>query len=238
VPLQAAGDLLLTFAGGCAILAALKPAASAARLRGQFDDDTKGRIPRLPCASGNTARALSQAPKQRQTRVAAFCCAADTLPGAGENKPMSRSHTAPDPIMYRRYQLWSVDPLSDDARPIFGTRTLEGVKRIIDTYNQRDDCIRIAEARPIDVEVADDHVYECRVHLHSGRSVVRQVMAADAYAVLRHVSRRNVACVEIWLFAEEMQSGDVPVIRAERRGRAWIIRRPNPAAPARKDGVK
>ena len=129
----------------------------------------------------------------------------------------------------RRYQLWSVDPLTDDARPLFGSFSLAAAQRIVAAYNCREDCHRILEYRPVDVEVPPHHTYACRIHFaRSGRVVARHVLAADAYAAFRQLAQRFGASIDrvgVWLFPDEMEANEPPILLLERNGGVWKARR-------------
>ena len=128
-------------------------------------------------------------------------------------------------MQQRRYQIWSVDPLTDDAWPISGTFTLAAAHRILARYNSLDRCHRIVEVRPVDVLVPKHHQYWCRVRfVPSGREVVRGIMADDVYGVVREVLRRfgrSIDLVSVWLFESDMQAGDQPILRLDRDGKIW-----------------
>ena len=129
----------------------------------------------------------------------------------------------------RRYQLWSVDPLTDDARPLFGSYSLTAAQRIVAVYNRREDCHRILEYRPIDVEVARHHIYPCRVHFTgTGKVVTRHILAADAYDAFRQLAKRFGAAIDrvgVWLFPDEMEANEPPILLFARRGGVWAVRR-------------
>jgi len=129
----------------------------------------------------------------------------------------------------RRYQLWSVDPLTDDAWPILGTYTLTGAKRILASYNRLDGCHRIVEIRPVDVSIPRGHSYWCRVRfVKTGRVLIRQIMADDAYDAARQLVRRfggAIDLVSVWLLENEMQAGDPPVLQIDRDGKMWKAKR-------------
>ena len=129
----------------------------------------------------------------------------------------------------RRYRLWSVDPLTDDARPLIGTCSLTAAQRIAAVYNRREDCHRILEYRPVDVEVPKHHVYACRVRFAgSGKTVPRHILAPDAYAAFRQLVGRfgaAIDCVGVWLFPEEMEADEPPILHLDRHGRTWSARR-------------
>ena len=129
----------------------------------------------------------------------------------------------------RRYQLWSVDPLTDDAWPILGTYTLAGAKRILASYNRLDGCHRIVEIRPVDVGIPRDHPFWCQVRfIRSGRVVLRRIIADDAYGAVRKLVRRfggGIDSVSVWLFENEMQAGDPPLLQIDRDGKVWKAKR-------------
>lgn len=129
----------------------------------------------------------------------------------------------------RRYQLWSVDPLTDDAWPILGTYTLAAAQRILAAYDSLDRCHRIVEIRPVDVNIPRHHLYWCRVRfVQSGRSVIRRIAADDAYGAARELVRRfggSIDLVSVWLFESEMQAGDPPVLLLDREGKMWRTKR-------------
>ena len=132
-------------------------------------------------------------------------------------------------MQQRRYQIWSVDPLTDDAWPISGTFTLAAAHRILARYNSLDRCHRIVEIRPVDVLVPKHHQYWCRIRLApSGRELVRKIMADDVYRVVEEVLRRlgpSIDLMSVWLFESEMQAGDRPILRLVRDGKVLKSKR-------------
>ncbi len=129
----------------------------------------------------------------------------------------------------RRYQPWSLDPLTDDARPLLGTCSRTAAQRILAAYNRRADCDRILVFRPIDVDVASPHVYACRAWFaKSGRTANRDIVAADVGAAFRQMLVRfgsTINRVGIWLFPAERDAGEPPIFEAVHRGRYWSARR-------------
>lgn len=129
----------------------------------------------------------------------------------------------------RRYQLWSVDPLTDDAWPIPGSYNLAGAQRVLAAYNRMERCNRIVEIRPIDVAIPRFYPYWCRVRfVKNGRVVVRQILADDAYGAVRELVRRFGGAIEqvsVWLFEDEQQAGDPPILQIDRDGTMWKAKR-------------
>ena len=123
----------------------------------------------------------------------------------------------------QRYQIWSVDPLTEDAWPVTGTYTLAGANRILARYNNLDRCHRIVEIRPVDVQIPKHHYYWCRIRLApSGRELIRKIMADDVYRVVEEVLSRlgpKIDLMSVWLFEHEMQAGDRPILRLVRDGK-------------------
>lgn len=129
----------------------------------------------------------------------------------------------------RRYQIWSVDPFMDDAWPATGSYNLAAAKRVLAAYNRVERCNRILEIRPVDVDIERHHPYWCQVRfVKNGQGVVRRIVADDAYGAVRQLLRRFGAAIDqvsVWLFEDELQAEDPPVLRIDRDGKMWKAKR-------------
>lgn len=136
-----------------------------------------------------------------------------------------------------RYRLWTVDPLNtDDEQPVFGTFSLASAKRIVELYNRRPDCDRVAVIRPVAVEVPVDHAYFAALQFESGQHEEVHVVANDAYAAARGIlhSRHQdgIAAVGLWLFQQDRDGGSLPLIQVNCDAVPIPCPKPAPARPA------
>ena len=102
-------------------------------------------------------------------------------------------------------------------------------ERVRSVLLRQDGCHGIVEIRPVDVNIPRGHPFWCQVRfIRSGRVAVRQIMADDAYGAVRVLFRRfggGIDSVSVWLFENEMQAGDPPVLRIDRDGKVWKAKR-------------